>query len=115
MTADYRRSRASPSTPTGCDALHYAYRLGMPRASCSLCVLAGRDDLVSAAAHRPDLAARYERLEREVSHRIRDDMSMADIIAMAADPTRVAKASAQRIAHWRCPTWPPDAPPAVAA
>lgn len=87
----------------------------MPRASCSLCVLAGRDDLVRAAAHRPDLAARYERLEREVSHRFRDDMSMADIIAMAADPTRVAKASAQRIAHWRCPTWPPDAPPAVAA
>ena len=54
-------------------------------------------------------------MERKISHRFRDDLSMADIIAMAADPTRVAKASAQQIAHWRCPTWPPDAAPAVAA
>lgn len=95
--------------------LHYAYRLGMTRASCSLCILAGHDDLVRAAAHRPDLAARYERLERKVSHRFRDDVSMAEIIATAADPARVEKASAQQIAHWRCPTWPADAAPAPAA
>ena len=38
----------------------------MTRASCALCVLAGRDDLIRAAAHRPDLAARYEHVERTV-------------------------------------------------
>jgi 3'-phosphoadenosine 5'-phosphosulfate sulfotransferase (PAPS reductase)/FAD synthetase len=94
--------------------LHYAYRLGMTRASCALCVLAGRDDLIRAAAHRPDLAARYEQVERTVEHRFRDDVSMADIIALAADPARVGRPSAQQIAHWRCPTWPPDAAPAAA-
>ena len=94
--------------------LHYAYRLGMTRVSCALCVLAGRDDLIRAAAHRRDLAARYEQVERTVEHRFRDDVSMADIIAMAADPARVGRPSAQQIAHWRCPTWPPDAAPAAA-
>ncbi|OLT19414.1 phosphoadenosine phosphosulfate reductase, partial [Actinomadura sp. CNU-125] len=62
---------------------HPAYDEGMTRLSCSLCVLASRDDLVRAARLRPDLAAEYAALEVELGHRFRADMSMADIIAAA--------------------------------
>jgi 3'-phosphoadenosine 5'-phosphosulfate sulfotransferase (PAPS reductase)/FAD synthetase len=62
---------------------HPAYDQGMTRLSCSLCVLASRDDLVRAAGLRPDLAAEYAALEAELGHDFRADMSMADIIAAA--------------------------------
>lgn len=62
---------------------HPAYDEGMTRLSCSLCVLASRDDLVRAARLRPDLAAEYAALEAELGHQFRADMSMADIIAAA--------------------------------
>lgn len=62
---------------------HPAYDQGMTRLSCSLCVLASRDDLVRAASLRPDLAAEYASLEVELAHQFRADMSMADIIAAA--------------------------------
>jgi len=66
---------------------HPAYDQGMTRLSCSLCVLASRDDLVRAATLRPDLAAEYAALEAELGHDFRADMSMADIIR-AAEVTR---------------------------
>lgn len=62
---------------------HPAYDQGMSRLSCSLCVLASKDDLVRAARLRPDLAAEYAALERDLGHNFRADMSMADIIAAA--------------------------------
>lgn len=62
---------------------HPAYDQGMTRLSCSLCVLASRDDLVRAACLRPDLAAEYAAVEVELGHSFRADMSMADIIAAA--------------------------------
>jgi hypothetical protein len=62
----------------------------MTRLSCSLCVLASRADLVRAAQLRPTLAAEYAELEAEIGHRFRNDMSMADIIAAAAEETAVA-------------------------
>lgn len=43
---------------------HWAYDAGMRRLSCSFCVLAGWDDLVRAAALRPDVAAQYQRVEQ---------------------------------------------------
>ncbi|MGW7531765.1 phosphoadenosine phosphosulfate reductase domain-containing protein [Amycolatopsis sp. NPDC054798] len=64
---------------------HPAYDAGMPRLSCSLCILGSRADLLRAARLRPDLAAEYARIEDEIGHRFRNDMSMAEIIT-AANP-----------------------------
>lgn len=58
---------------------HPAYDAGMPRLSCSLCVLASRSALVRAAQLRPDLAAEYVRVEIKTGHRFRKDLSMAEI------------------------------------
>lgn len=43
---------------------HWAYDAGMRRLSCSMCVLAGEEDLVLAAALRPDVAAQYLAVEQ---------------------------------------------------
>jgi 3'-phosphoadenosine 5'-phosphosulfate sulfotransferase (PAPS reductase)/FAD synthetase len=43
---------------------HWAYDAGMNRLSCSFCVLAGGDDLILAAALRPDVALQYLAVER---------------------------------------------------
>jgi 3'-phosphoadenosine 5'-phosphosulfate sulfotransferase (PAPS reductase)/FAD synthetase len=62
---------------------HPAYAAGMPRLSCSFCVLASRSALVRAAQLRPDLAAEYAEVEAEIDHRFTNALSMADIIAEA--------------------------------
>lgn len=43
---------------------HWAYDAGMTRLSCSFCVLASGDDLILAAALRPDVAIAYWRVEQ---------------------------------------------------
>lgn len=65
---------------------HEAYDAGMPRLSCSFCVLSGRRELILAARLRPDLAAEYAALEAEIGHTFRADLSMAAIIAAAQRP-----------------------------
>lgn len=62
---------------------HPAYDLGMPRLSCSLCVLASRPALVRTAQLRPDLADEYLAAENTMGHRFTDAFSIADIIAEA--------------------------------
>lgn len=62
---------------------HYAYNLGMPRVSCSFCILASPGALMRAALERPDLADRYVALEAAIGHQFRADMSMADIVTEA--------------------------------
>lgn len=69
---------------------HAAYSWGMTRLSCSLCVLASREDLVLAARLRPQLAADYLRAEQMLGHTFRADMSMAEIIAAASEAGEVA-------------------------
>jgi 3'-phosphoadenosine 5'-phosphosulfate sulfotransferase (PAPS reductase)/FAD synthetase len=64
---------------------HLAYDQGMSRLSCSLCVLASKADLIRAIQLRPDLAAKYAALEKEIDHRFQADTSMADLIASAAE------------------------------
>jgi 3'-phosphoadenosine 5'-phosphosulfate sulfotransferase (PAPS reductase)/FAD synthetase len=66
---------------------HPAYDMGMPRLSCSFCVLAGKNALVKAAQLRPGLAQEYLALERRMDHRFKDELSMADIIAAAQTET----------------------------
>lgn len=58
--------------------------------SCSFCVLASRGALVRSAQLRPNLAADYAVAERRMGHRFRDDLSMAEIVALAsrAEPSR---------------------------
>lgn len=62
---------------------HWAYRAGMPRLSCSFCVLASRSALVRAAQLRPDLAAELVEIEAEIGHRFKADLSMAEVVAEA--------------------------------
>lgn len=66
---------------------HPAYDMGMPRLSCSFCVLAGKTALVKAAQLRPELAQEYLALEQRIDHRFKDELSMADIIAAASRET----------------------------
>lgn len=62
---------------------HPAYDSGMTRLSCSFCVLASRDDLVTAARLRPAKAAEYLALEQRIGHKFKADLSMAEIVAEA--------------------------------
>ena len=48
--------------------LHWAYREGMTRLSCSFCILGSKGDLTTAARLRPRLYARYCRLEDKLGH-----------------------------------------------
>lgn len=60
---------------------HPAYAQGMPRLSCSFCVLSNYRSLVRAAQLRPELAAEYAAIEERIGHRFRKDLSMAQIIS----------------------------------
>lgn len=63
--------------------VHPAYAEGMPRLSCSFCVLASRGALVRAAQLRPELAEVYRQQEERRGFTFKADLSMADIIAAA--------------------------------
>lgn len=64
---------------------HWAYDQGMRRLSCSLCVLASKDDLKCAIRLRPELAAEYVELETRIGHDFRADTSMAQLVAEAGE------------------------------
>lgn len=62
---------------------HPAYDWGMPRLSCSFCVLASKAALVRAAQLRPEMAAKYAEVEKETGHSFQQGLSMKDIISEA--------------------------------
>ncbi len=64
---------------------HPAYDSGMKRLSCSFCVLADEDSLVTAARLRPALAERYLALEQQLGHTFKDGLSIAAIVARARE------------------------------
>lgn len=66
---------------------HPAYDLGMPRLSCSFCVLASKGALIRAAQLRPELAAEYATVEAEIGHDFRQGLPMRRIIELAATTT----------------------------
>ena len=68
---------------------HPAYDLGMPRLSCRFCILASRSALVLSAQHNPELAAEYVAVEERIGHRFRKDLSMGEIVALAASTPMV--------------------------
>ena len=61
--------------------VHWAYKAGMNRLSCSFCVLAGKDDLRTAAKLRPDLLQIYLDLEQEIGHTFQNKRTLAEITA----------------------------------
>lgn len=63
--------------------VHPAYAAGMPRLSCSFCVLAPEAALVRAAQLRPEKARQYAELERRIGHSFKASLSMAEIVATA--------------------------------
>lgn len=68
----------------GCGTrIHSAYSKGMLRASCSLCVLSSKRDLITAARLRPDLARRYAAVEQRTGHSFHADLSMKEILDLA--------------------------------
>lgn len=60
---------------------HYAYDLGMPRLSCVLCIYAPDRALVLAGSHNRELLSEYVRVERQIGHRFKAKVSIADIEA----------------------------------
>lgn len=64
---------------------HPAYDWGMPRLSCSFCVLASKAALVRAAQLRPEKAAEYAAVEAETGHSFQKSRTMASIIEEAAE------------------------------
>ncbi|WP_433635464.1 phosphoadenosine phosphosulfate reductase family protein [Nocardia sp. CA-120079] len=68
---------------------HPAYSWGMPRLSCSCCVLGSKSSLILAAQLRPDHAATIARLETQIGHRFQRDLSMAEVIDLAARRPRI--------------------------
>jgi 3'-phosphoadenosine 5'-phosphosulfate sulfotransferase (PAPS reductase)/FAD synthetase len=65
------------------DLAHPAYAAGMPRLSCSFCVLAPKAALIRAAQLRPDKARQYAQLERRIRHSFKATLSMAEIVEAA--------------------------------
>lgn len=63
--------------------VHPAYALGMARASCSLCILSSKKNLVRAAQLRPALARDYARVEAAIGHDFRRDLPMREILRLA--------------------------------
>lgn len=59
---------------------------GSSRCSCSLCILANRQDLVLAVRRRPRLTALYAEVERVRGHRFRADLSIAQLMQLAQRP-----------------------------
>lgn len=74
----WTRIRAAGTRP------HPAYAAGMTRLSCVFCVLASRADLITAVRLNPELAERYAQVEETTGHRFRQDLSMRQVIALAA-------------------------------
>lgn len=58
---------------------HPAYDLGMPRLSCCFCIFSPRSALLLAGQHNPELLAAYVAVEKEIGHRFRLELSLAEV------------------------------------
>lgn len=75
---------------------HPAYDLGMPRLSCCFCIFAPKAALMVAGKHRPELLAEYVQTERDINHRFRVDVSLADIQAAV-----ISGAAVEPVTDWK--------------
>jgi 3'-phosphoadenosine 5'-phosphosulfate sulfotransferase (PAPS reductase)/FAD synthetase len=60
---------------------HPAYDLGMPRLSCVFCIFAPKRALLLAGKHNPALLAEYVKVEEEIGHTFKANLSLAEIQA----------------------------------
>jgi 3'-phosphoadenosine 5'-phosphosulfate sulfotransferase (PAPS reductase)/FAD synthetase len=60
---------------------HPAYDLGMPRLSCCFCIFSPRSALLLAGKHNPEFLAEYVAVEKQIGHRFRQELPLADIQA----------------------------------
>jgi 3'-phosphoadenosine 5'-phosphosulfate sulfotransferase (PAPS reductase)/FAD synthetase len=58
---------------------HPAYDLGMPRLSCCFCIFAPKPALMLAGRHNPELLQEYVKLEADINHRFRKDLSLGEV------------------------------------
>lgn len=58
---------------------HWAYDMGMPRLSCSFCIMANKASLVIAGRLRPETLDRYIEVEKAVGARFKNDLALADV------------------------------------
>jgi 3'-phosphoadenosine 5'-phosphosulfate sulfotransferase (PAPS reductase)/FAD synthetase len=58
---------------------HPAYRLGMPRLSCVLCVFSPKNALMLAGKHNPELLKEYVAVEQAIGHRFRMELSLVEV------------------------------------
>lgn len=73
-------------------AHHPAYDLGMPRLSCCFCIFAPKAALVLAGKHNSDLLAEYVAVEKEIRHKFRINLTLAEVqeaVACGADAGKV--------------------------
>jgi 3'-phosphoadenosine 5'-phosphosulfate sulfotransferase (PAPS reductase)/FAD synthetase len=63
---------------------HWVYAAGLPRLSCRFCVLASRSALIRAAQLDPAGADKRAGMEQRMGHRFRNDLTMREIVALAA-------------------------------
>jgi 3'-phosphoadenosine 5'-phosphosulfate sulfotransferase (PAPS reductase)/FAD synthetase len=71
---------------------HPAYDLGLPRLSCVFCPLAGRDALLLAGIHNPDLLAQYVAVEKKICHDFKHGEPISEIqdaIARGEKPGKI--------------------------
>jgi 3'-phosphoadenosine 5'-phosphosulfate sulfotransferase (PAPS reductase)/FAD synthetase len=71
---------------------HPAYDLGMPRLSCCFCIFSPRSALLLAGKHNPELLAQYVAVEKQIGHRFRKELSLAEVqdaLAKGEDPGQV--------------------------
>lgn len=72
---------------------HPAYDLGMPRLSCCFCIFSSRSALLLAGKHNPELLAEYVAVEKQIGHRFRKELSLAEVqeaLHKGEQPGRVA-------------------------
>lgn len=61
---------------------HYAYALGNDRLSCVFCIMASKKDIVTGAAHNPELLQQYDALEKRTGYTMH--MSRIPLVELAA-------------------------------
>jgi 3'-phosphoadenosine 5'-phosphosulfate sulfotransferase (PAPS reductase)/FAD synthetase len=74
---------------------HPAYVMGNERLSCSICILASKNDIVNGAAHNPELYQRYVEVEQETGFTFRVGLSLADLAEEVASVAATAEIAAE--------------------
>ena len=59
---------------------HWAYDIGMPRLSCCFCIFAPKSALVLAGRHNKELLEEYVRVEEEIGHTFKPDLTLREVL-----------------------------------